>query len=784
MTTAPLPVRKYGQSPKRTEDRRLLLGQGRFTDDIFLPRMVHAHVLRSPHAHARLRRVDTKAARAMAGVLAIYTGADIAAAGLGSMPCISPQIGRDGRPNRVPPYPLLQTERVRFTGDAVAFVVGESRAAARDAAEAIVVEYEALPAIADTARADLPGAPAVWDGGNLCLDWELGDGEEAERAFAAAAHVTRLDLVNNRVVVASMEPRGAVAEYDPAIGHTLHVGSQGVHNMRAHVETILGVPGHRVRVITPDVGGGFGMKTVPYPEYMLCLWAAERLGRAVKWIPERSEAFLSDTHARDQVTHAELALDAEARFLALRVRTTANMGAYLSAFQPEVPTVPAAAMHCGVYRIPVVHARVRCVFTNTTPVEAYRGSGRPEAAYTVERLVDRAARELGLAPAEIRRRNFIPPEAFPYRTPTNLRYDSADYEKNLADALALADWDGFPARRAEARTRGRRRGIGLAFYTEICGIGHSEHAKIKIDASGDVTIGVGTQSNGQGHETAWAQLGADFLRLPMARIRILQGDTASISYGRGTGGSRSLQITGPAIQRAATRIVEKMTRIAAHVLEVAEIDLVFEDAPEGGGRFAVAGTDKAIGWDAIVRRAFEPGKLPAEIEPGLVAQAQYAQEGYSFPNGCHIAEVEIDPETGALELARYSAVDDFGRILNPVLVEGQIHGSLAQGLGQAVLEGARYDANGQPLTGSFLDYTLPRAADFPAPALRWNEVPSPANPLGVKGCAEAGCVGGPPAIINAVADALADGKQGREAGTARVPDMPVPREQLWTAFRT
>ena len=766
-----LKVRKFGVSLRRSEDRRLLTGTGRFTDDIQLPRLAHAHVLRSPHAHARILRVDTAPARAMLGVLAVYSGADVAAAGLGLMPCISPQTGRDGTPNRVPPYPLLQAERVRFVGDAVAFVVAETRALAREAAEAIVVDYAPLEAIADPVRAIDPAAPAIWDGGNLCLDWELGDAAVVDRASAAAAHVVRLPLVNNRVVVASMEPRGAVAEYDPGTGYTLHVGSQGVHNMRGHVETILKVPSSRVRVLTPDVGGGFGMKTVPYPEYMLCLWAAERLGRPVKWISDRSEAFLSDTHARAQATEAALALDANGQFLAIRVETTADMGAYLSAFQPEVPTMPASLMHCGVYRIPAVHARIRCVFTNTTPVEAYRGSGRPEAAYTVERLVDLAARTLGLSPAEIRRRNYIPPEAFPYRTPTGLLYDSADYGATLARALALADWDGFTARRRAAAVRGRLYGRGLAHYTEICGIGGSEHARIKVDASGAVTIAIGTQSNGQGHETAWAQVAADLLHLPVERIRVLQGDTAAIAYGRGTGGSRSLQIVGPAIQRAATRLVEKMTRIAAHMMEAAPADIAFDADAQGAGRFAIRGTDKAQSWDAVVRRAFAAAALPPEIEPGLAEQAQYAQEGYTFPNGCHIAEVEVDPETGTIEIARYTAVDDFGNILNPLLVTGQIHGSLAQGLGQALLEGTHFGADGQPLAASFLDYALPRAADFPAPVLDWVSTPSPANPLGVKGCAEAGCVGGPPAVMNALADAL-----GQAA-----PDMPAPRESVWRA---
>jgi aerobic carbon-monoxide dehydrogenase large subunit len=755
-----LQVRRYGESPRRTEDPRLLTGRGCFTDDLVLPRMAHAVVVRSLHAHANILSIDAKAARSSPGVLAVLTGADIRAAGLGFMPCISPQKDRDGRANIIPPYPLLQDERARFVGDCIAFVVAETRMQARDAAERVAIRYEPLPAVITASAALAVGAPTLWDEapGNLCLDFEVGDKEEADRAFANAAHVTRLALRNNRVVVASMEPRGSVGEYDVGRdAYTLHVGCQGAHNMRMHVETVL--KARNVRVLTRDVGGGFGMKTVPYPEYMLCLWAARLIGRPVKWIGDRGESFLSDAHARDQETEAALALDKDGRILAIRVETAANMGAYLSAFAPEVPTMPAALMHGGVYGIPVVHVRVRCAFTNTTPVEAYRGSGRPEAAYTVERLVDQAAREMTLTPAELRRRNVVPPHAFPYRTVTGLHYDSAEYDKALSEALRLSDWEGFARRRDDASRHGRLAGIGLAVYTEICGIGGSEHAKIKVDPSGAITIAVGTQSTGQGHETAWAQIAADLLHVPMTRIRVIQGDTDTISYGRGTGGSRSLQITGPAVQRACTRLVAKMRKIAAHMLESAEADIAFD-----AGRFVIAGTDRAAGWNEVVARAFQPGRLPPEIEPGLVEQAQYAQEAYTFPNGCHVAEVEIDRETGRLALTRYTAVDDFGRILNPMLVEGQVHGSLAQGLGQALLESVRYDGSGQLLSGSFMDYALPRAADFPAPALRWLEVPSPANPLGTKGCAEAGCVGGPPAVMNAIADALLG---------ARSVDMPA-----------
>lgn len=770
--------RKYGQSPQRVEDPRLLRGNGCFTDDINLHRQFFGFVLRSPHAHARILNLDTAPAVSTPGVLSVFTGADIAAAGLGFLPCISPQQNRDGTMCTVPPYPLLAQGRVRFAGEAVAFVVAKSAALAREAAERIDIRYEPLPAVVETGRALDRDAPQIWDHGNLCLDWALGDEGAVDAVFRGAAHVSRLDLVNNRIIVASMEPRGALAEYDSGSESvTLHCGTQGAHNLRAHIETVLRLPSNRIRVITKDVGGGFGMKTAPYPEYLLTAWAAMTLRRPVKWISDRSEAFLSDAQARDQVTHAELALDRDGRFLALRIDTTANMGAYLSTFAPEVPTVPAASMHCGVYGIPRVFAHVRCAFTNTTPVEAYRGSGRPEAAYTVERLVDQAARELGIDPAELRRRNFVPPGKFPFTTATGLTYDSADYARCLDDALALSSWRDFESRRAEAKRRGRLRGIGMAYYTEICGIGAQEFATVKIDASGAVTLSVGTQSTGQGHETVFAQIAADVLRMPMERIRVVQGDTEAIAYGRGTGGSRSLQIVGPAIRLAGEKLIAKARLIAAHALEAAEADLVFDSDPSTeGGRFTVAGTDRALGWDNVIKQAFAAKFLPAEIEPGLAEQANYKQEAYTFPNGCHVAEVEIDPETGALELVAYTAVDDFGRIVNPMLVLGQVHGALAQGLGQALIERCIYDPrSGQLVTGSFMDYALPRAADFPTPRTQWNEVPSPANPLGVKGCAEAGCVGGPPAAINAVIDALAP------LGV-RAIDMPVTAETVWRAI--
>ena len=766
--------RKYGagQSPRRREDRRFLTGRGRYTGDIAFAREAHAVVVRSPHAHARLAGVETAEARAAPGVLAVLSGADALADGLGEVACIDPVANRDGSPPFMPTRPVLAHDKVRHVGDGVALVVAETAAQARDAAERVCVDYEPLAAVADPVAALRGDAPLLWAGrpDNLCVDWAKGDAAAADAAFAAAAHVSRIDLVNNRVVASPMEPRGAVGQYDPGRGrYTLHVGGQSVHTLRKWLtEQVLRISINDLRVVTPDVGGGFGMKTVLYCEYALVLWAARRVGRPVRWMSDRTEAFLSDAHARDHVSHAELALDAEGRILALRASTVANMGAYLSTFAPAVPTEPGQLMLAGCYTVPCVHAEVRCVFTNTSPVDAYRGAGRPEASYLVERLVDQAAREMAIPAPELRRRNFIPCDAFPHTTVTGLTYDSGDYARNMDAALGQASWDGFEARRAEARARGRLRGLGLASYIEICGIGASELARITVEAGGEMRLSVGTQSNGQGHETAFAQILAAALGIEADRIQVRQGDTDAITYGRGTGGSRSLQMAGPAILMAAEKIIAKARRIAAHMLEAAEADVAFED-----GKFRIPGTDRALGWDAVSARAFEPDLLPATIEPGLDEQGHYAQEAFTFPNGCHVCEVEVDPETGAWEIVRYVVVDDYGVVLNPLLVEGQVHGGLAQGIGQALIEQCAYDGAGQLLTGSFLDYAMPRAADLPSFATATNGVPSPSNPLGVKGAGEAGTVGAPAAAINALIDAL---------GTGHL-DMPATPARIWAALR-
>ena len=765
-----------GQSPRRVEDGRFLRGMGRYAGDLELAREAHGCVLRSPHAHARLAAVDTRAAAAMPGVLAVLTGADVATDGLGDLPCMDPVVGRDGRPCFVPPSPLLTRDRVRHVGDRVAFVVAESLARARDAAERIAVDYEPLPAVADAVGALHAGTPQLWDAapGNLCVDWAMGDEVAVAAAFARADHVTHVSLVNNRLVAASMEPRGAIGEYDPGTGrYTLHAGCQGVHNLQRWIAgPVLRVPPGDLRVLCPDVGGGFGMKAALHAELALVLWAARRIGRPVKWMSDRGEAFVSDAQARDQVSEAALALDARGRMLGMRVSTVANMGAYVSTFGPAVPTVDGSPMLPGVYRIPSAHVEVKCVFTNTVPVDAYRGAGRPEAAYVIERLVDAAAREIGMDPAELRRRNLIAADDFPHRTVTGHTYDSGDYARTLDAGLVGADRAGFEARRHEAAARSRLRGFGMAYYVERCGVGGSETARMRFDASGALTLLVGTQSNGQGHETAYAQIAAALLSIPFESVRVVQGDTDAIGYGRGTGGSRSLQICGPAIQLAAAKVVAKAKRIAGHMLEAAEADIDFAD-----GRFTVRGTDRSVTFGAVAARALEPAALPPGIEPGLDEQAHYAQEGYTFPNGCHVAEVEIDPETGTVDLVRYSSVDDFGTVLNPMLTAGQVHGSLAQGIGQARLEGCVYDPeSGQLLTGSFTEYCLPRADDLPNFECVTEGTPSPANPMGVKGCAEAGCVGAPPALVNAVVDALA-------AHGVRHIDMPLTPERVWAAIR-
>jgi carbon-monoxide dehydrogenase large subunit len=764
---------KFGlsQSVRRVEDPRLLTGRGRYTDDIGMPGQAHGVVLRSPHAHARISALDTAAARAVPGVLAVITGADLQAAGLGEVPCMIPLKNRDGSPRADTPRLALATDTVRHVGDPVAFVVAETPQAARDGAEAIMVEYDVLPAATDLATAHEAGAPAVWPGvaNNICFDWEAGDREKAEAAFARARHVTRLTVVNNRVVVASMEARAAVAawEGDRLTVHTNTQGSWSVRGMLAN--QVFKIPPEKVRVLTPDVGGGFGMKLFLYPEHVLVAFAAKQVGRPVKWASERTEAFQSDTHGRDNITLGEIALDADGKFLALRTKNYANMGAYLSNYGPFIPTGAGTKVLASVYGFEAIHAHVLGVLTNTVPVDAYRGAGRPESNYLVERLIDTAAREMGIDRIEIRRRNMVPQSAMPYVSAMGQRYDSGDFRQLLDTALQKMDWAGFESRRAEAAARGKKRGIGLAYYLEATGGGPTENAKVVFAEDGGVDVYVGTQSTGQGHETAYAMLTSHELGIPIERIRVKQGDSEDLPDGGGTGGARSLYSEGQAILVTTASVIEKGKQAAAEHLEAAIADIEFTS---GSGRFAVVGTDRGVG---ILELAAAQRQRVASGQSAILLDAMETAkiESHTFPNGCHVAEVEVDPDTGIVTVPRYIVVDDVGHALNPLIVRGQVHGGVAQGVGQALFERTAYDnGSGQLLSASFMDYALPRAEDLPDIDVDLIEVTCETNPLGVKGAGEAGAVGSPPAVMNALVDALG----------GRVVDMPATPETVWRAL--
>jgi len=757
-----------GQPVRRKEDRRFITGAGRYLDDIALPGEVFAYVLRSPHGHAAIRSIDTAAAKSAPGVLAVLTGADAVADGVRPVPCLAPIAVKPGTPpQNFPRRTVLATDRARHVGDGVALVIAATRDQAKDAAERIAVEYDALPAVVDVAAAVAPGAPQIWPEapGNVNFVWTDGDRQKTDAAFATAARIVGIELVNNRVVANSMEPRGAIGVYDATAGaYTLYASSQGAHLLK-EILTGAVLPDtdpDKIRVITPDVGGGFGMKIFLYPEYVMVLWAARRLGRPVRWIAERSEGFVSDTQGRDHVTKAELALDRDGKFLAIRVTTLANLGAYLSTFGPFIPTEAGKGMQTGVYAIPAAAVEVTGVFTNTVPVDAYRGAGRPEAAYMLERLVDRAGRETRLGAAEIRRRNFIPAAAMPYKTGLGHTYDSGDFAALLDTALRAAQWDGFAARKAEAARRSRLRGIGLSYYIEVCGGDPGVPAQLRFEPGDGVTLLVGTQSNGQGHETAYAQIVSERLGIPFERITLRQGDTAAMKSGSFTGGSRSVPVGGVAARMAADVAIDKGKQLAADLLEAAAADIEFR-----AGAYVVAGTDRTIDIFAVARAA-GPEKLEGA--------AEFTPKVATFPNGCHVCEIEIDPETGAAAIVAYTVVDDFGEVINPLLLAGQVHGGIAQGIGQALLERVVYDRDGQLLSGSFTDYAMPRAGEMPSLDFRWKVIPCRTNPLGIKGCGEAGAIGAPPAVINAVIDALA------ERGVTAI-DMPATPERLWRALQ-
>lgn len=764
-----------GQPVSRLEDPRLLKGLGRYIDDLDLPGQAYAFILRSPYAHARIRSIETGAAAAMPGVLGVLTGADCEADGLGHLPCDQKRFRRDGSDMYRPPRPILVRDRVRVVGDYVAMVVAGTAALARDAAERIAVDYEPLPAVVSPADAAAEEAPRLWDDcpGNECFFHEDGDAAAVEAAFASARLVVERRFTISRVTAAPIGPRGCIGEYDPSLDrYTLRTGVQQAHMLRMHIaRTVFGIPETRVRVIAPDIGGSFGLYSNVYPENALVLWAARRFGRPVKWTADRSECMLSDDSARDCVSDAALALDGEGRFLALRCRTFANLGAYLSLRGPLPPVVNLGTL-AGTYTTPAIHVRVSGMFTNTFCTSPYRGAGRPEASTVLEQLIDEAARRLRLDPAEIRRRNTIPSDAMPYRTALTFTYDSGDFERNLDDALALAGYDGFEARRAEAAERGRLRGIGISNTVHRASGLELEAAQIRFDATGTATLMVGSVHHGQGHATTFTQIACDRLGIDPGSVRYVSGDTDIVTFGRGSFASRSAALAGSAVALAADKIVEKGRTIAAALLEAADEDVEFAE-----GTFTVSGTDRSVEIADVARAAYAPHDLPLDVEPGLDEIAMFRPGALTFPNGCHIAEIEIDPETGFVEILRYAVVDDFGTILNPLLLEGQIHGGLAQGIGQALMEDVAFDpATGQLLAGSFMDYCMPRADDLPSYVAAFNEVPTGVNPVGVKGAGEAGAVGALPAMMNAVVDALAP------LGVEHVR-MPATPERIWRAIR-
>ena len=767
-------VTTIGARVPRREDAALLTGNGRFIDDVERARQAHAWIVRSPHAHARIVSVDTSDAVEGPGVFAVFTHRDLAADGVGPLSEPNRVVGRNGEKTVNVDHPLLAEQRTMHVGDPVAMVVARTRRDAQEAAERVFVDYEELDPVVGGCAALEAGAPQLWPSapGNVALDWEGGDADAARAAFTRAAHVTRLRIVNNRVVIAPMETRGVIAEYEPRDGrYTIRTPSQGVSHLLAPLARSLGVAESRIRVITDDVGGAFGIKIPPYPEHVLAAWAARRLGRPVKWIAERSESFLSDGQGRDHVTDAELALDEAGRFLAVRTSTVSNMGAYSTAAAPTIPTLGGTRCATGVYRIPAWHARSRVAFSNTVVIHAYRGAGKPEYNHVVERLVDAAARETGRDPAELRRLNVVPPEAMPYATGTGIEFDSGEFAANMDDALALADRAGFEARREEARARGMLRGFGFALFQEPDGY-MDNRVNVVFQPSGELIVTLTGQAGGHGHETTFAQVASDRLGVPFESVQVRQGDSDVVGPGSGSGGSRTATVAGMGVKLAAEAIVERGRRIAAELMEASAEDVTF-----AGGHYSIAGTDRGVSLREVVAASFEPRFFPGSNEIGLQATSHYRAKKYNYPCGCHVCEVEIDPQTGGLELLRYTAVNDHGVAINPMLLEGQVHGGIAQGLGQALLERTVYDPDtGQLVSGSFMDYAIPRAGDLPLVDFKANCVPARTNPLGVKGVGESGCTAACPAVMNAIADAVAP------LGITHL-DMPATPERVWAACR-
>src|SRR5690242_21145339 len=777
-----------GAAIKRKEDYRFLTGAGNYTDDVAMPHQTYACFVRSPHAHAKIKSIRKDKALKAPGVVAIFTGDDLAAAKVNGLPCGWLITDVNGQPMKEPPHPCLAQGKARYVGDHIAVVVAETYQQARDAAELVKVDYEELPAVVRAGDARRKGAPVVHDAApdNTCYVWGLGDKAAVDKAIAGAAHVTTLEFLNNRLIPNAIEPRAANASYSRADdSYILYVASQNPHVERLLMTAfVLGLPEHKVRVVAPDVGGGFGSKIYLYAEDVVCTWASKQINRPVKWTAERSESFTSDAHGRDHVTKAELAMDKDGKFLAMRVATTANMGAYLSTFASCIPTILYATLLAGQYTTPAIHCEVTAAFTNTAPVDAYRGAGRPEATYVVERIVHQAGVETGIPQDEIRRRNFI--REFPYQTPVALNYDTGNYDQTLDAAMQMADVTGFGARRDESQKRGKLRGLGYASYIEACGLAPSnvagalgaraglfEAGEVRVHPTGSVTVFTGSHSHGQGHETTFAQVVAGRLGIPVENVSVVHGDTGRVPFGMGTYGSRSLAVGGTAIVKALDKIIAKGRKIAAHLLEAAETDIEFKD-----GKFSVAGTDRSKTFGEIALTAYVPHNYPlATLEPGLDETAFYDPTNFTYPAGTHICEVEIDPDTGVVDVVAFTACDDFGNLVNPMIVEGQVHGGVAQGLGQALLEHCVYDReSGQLLTGSFMDYALPRADDVPSFKVGTKVTPCTHNPLGVKGCGEAGAIGAPAAMMNAVMDALAP------AGVMHL-DMPASPHRVWRAIR-
>ena len=774
-----------GAPVPRTEDVRLTSGKGRYTDDFNVPGQHFAAFVRSPHAHARINGMDLEAAKAAPGVVAVYTGPELVGDGIGNLFCGWAISSKDGSPMNMGVWTAMATEKVRYVGDAVAVVIADTQENARDAAELVDVDYEELPAVSSMAAATAEGAPQIHDEapGNLIYDWEIGDAAATDAAIASAAKVVELDITNNRLVPNPMEPRAALAQYDAAEDHlTLYTTSQNPHVARLVMSAFFQIaPEHKLRVIAPDVGGGFGSKIYIYPEETVCVWASRKAGVPVKWTADRSEAFITDAHGRDHETVAKMAFDANNKITGFKVHTKANFGAYMSLFSSAVPTYLYATLLSGQYQIPNIYCDVKAIYTNTVPVDAYRGAGRPEACYLIERMMEKAAGELGVSPGDLRRTNFI--QEFPYQTPVIMAYDTGDFNATLDAAEAGADIAGFAARKAASEAAGKKRGIGYSCYIEACGIAPSaavgslgagvglwESAEVRVNPVGTIEVMTGSHSHGQGHQTTFAQVVADRFGIPMDSVKIVHGDTDKVQFGMGTYGSRSGAVGISAIVKALDKVEAKAKKIAAHLLEASESDIVIED-----GAAKVQGTDKQLLWHEIGLSAYVAHNLPEGMEPGLKESAFYDPTNFTFPAGTYICEVEVDPDTGVVTVENFTAADDFGRVINPLIVEGQVHGGIAQGIGQAMLEQAVYDDDGQPVTASYMDYAMPRADDLPSFTVSTHETLCPGNPLGIKGCGEAGAIGSPPALVNAVLDALKD------HGVTNI-NMPLTPTNVWAAI--